>query len=134
MRKVSVKATFVLCFVASLVLASPIRAAFIYYNMTPDGGCAITFYGDILESDASNFDIIASLCEAGKVEGVLFGSGGGSLRAGLIIGEKIRQLGLETAVSYDTVCASACALAWLAGKKRRGCPRYLVQMLPNPLS
>jgi ATP-dependent protease ClpP protease subunit len=114
-----VKAAFVFCIFVSLGSASPMQAAYTYASRTADGGCAITFYGDIVESDAFVFDALATaFCEKGKVGGVLFRSGGGSLRAGLVIGEKIRQLGLETAVSYDTVCASACALAWLAGKKR----------------
>ncbi len=119
MKRVSEKAFLVLCFVVSLVLPSTSSAAYIYGTATPDGGCAITFYGDIVESDASRFELVSSICTIGKTGGVLFGSGGGSLRAGLIIGEKIRQLGLETAVSYDTVCASACALAWLGGKTRK---------------
>lgn len=119
MGKVSAKAAFLLCFAISFIDPRPLRAAYIYASTTEDGGCAITFFGDIVESDAHRFEVLAnSMCDPGKSGGVLFGSGGGSLRAGLMVGEKIRQLGLETAVSYDTVCASACALAWLAGKKR----------------
>ena len=45
-------------------------------------------------------------------------SKGGHLLAGLRIGEKIHEIGLETAVSYDSICTSACALAWLGGSRR----------------
>jgi hypothetical protein len=103
-----------LCFAAAPVTDS--NAASIYTNFGPDGSCAITFYGDINLGDEAIFDMLTPSCNGG---GVLLRSNGGNLVAGLRIGELIREKGLETAVSYDAVCASACALAWLGGVKRK---------------
>jgi hypothetical protein len=44
---------------------------------------------------------------------VAFSSDGGSLVAGLRIGEAIRRKGFSTIVPDGRRCASACALAWL---------------------
>ena len=49
---------------------------------------------------------------------VSFRSDGGSVVAGIQIGEIIRAKGFTTSVSRDARCASACALAWLGGTKR----------------
>ena len=51
---------------------------------------------------------------------VVLNSQGGSVVAGLEIGRAIRLKGFSTAVAADTLCASACALAWLAGTRRFG--------------
>ncbi|MCK1597141.1 hypothetical protein [Bradyrhizobium sp. 164] len=47
-------------------------------------------------------------------------SDGGSLLAGISIGETIRSRGFATLVPANSRCASACALAWLGGT-----PRYM---------
>ena len=49
---------------------------------------------------------------------VSFRSDGGSIVAGIQIGEKIRLKGFATVVSTGQRCASACALAWLGGAPR----------------
>jgi hypothetical protein len=49
---------------------------------------------------------------------VAFDSDGGSLVAGLQIGEIIRMKNFTTVVLDQTRCASSCALAWLGGTKR----------------
>lgn len=49
---------------------------------------------------------------------VVFSGPGGSLRAGLEIGRTIRARRFSTAVEDGQMCASACALAWLAGTER----------------
>lgn len=98
-----------------ITLANPTWSAEIYTNFPPDGSCAITFYGEIVEGDDNLFDILTPDCLGG---GVLFKSDGGHLLTGLRLGEMIRRKGLETAVSYDAQCASACALAWLGGTRR----------------
>jgi hypothetical protein len=45
-------------------------------------------------------------------------SNGGSLVAGIQIGETIRLKGFQTVVPAGARCASACAMAWLAGTQR----------------
>ncbi|PVE24310.1 hypothetical protein DC522_11620 [Microvirga sp. KLBC 81] len=54
---------------------------------------------------------------------VVFDSIGGNLNAGIEIGKAIRLKGFSTLVLDDTICASACALAWLGGKTRWAAPR-----------
>jgi hypothetical protein len=49
---------------------------------------------------------------------VVFDSVGGNLVAGIKIGKASRLKGFSTLVLDDTLCASACALAWLGGKTR----------------
>jgi hypothetical protein len=93
----------------------PAHSAEIMSSFGQDGSCALTFYGDIENGDENLFDVLSGSCAGG---GVLYKSNGGDLFAGLRIGEMIRERGLETAVSYDATCASACALAWLGGTKR----------------
>src|SRR5271165_3523387 len=47
--------------------------------------------------------------------GVALSSLGGSLTAGLVIGEQIHKKGFQTVVLSGDTCASSCAFAWLAG-------------------
>jgi len=101
--------------VTLLFSAQEAKSAEIFRNSTPNGSCAIAFFGDIEVGDDSMFAALSSHCNEG---GVLFQSSGGKLVAGLRIGELIRERGLETAVSYESMCTSACALAWLGGVKR----------------
>jgi peptidoglycan hydrolase-like protein with peptidoglycan-binding domain len=54
---------------------------------------------------------------------VVFDSVGGNLVAGIEIGKAIRLKGFSTLVLDDTLCASACALAWLGGRTRWAAPR-----------
>ena len=49
---------------------------------------------------------------------VLFASPGGSAAAGIEIGKAIRLKSFRTYVPANVQCASACALAWLGGRKR----------------
>jgi hypothetical protein len=45
-------------------------------------------------------------------------SNGGSARGGTLLGVTIRRRGFDTAVANREACMSACAVAWLAGRKR----------------
>ncbi len=49
---------------------------------------------------------------------ILLDSDGGNLSSALRIGEIIRLKGFSTGVAPKTICASACALAWLGGGTR----------------
>ena len=49
---------------------------------------------------------------------VIFRSDGGSLAAGIRIGQMIRLRNWFTLVGSNTRCASACAIAWLGGTRR----------------
>ena len=50
---------------------------------------------------------------------IVLESPGGLVGVGLEMGEFIRMWGLATFVGPDKVCASACAIVWLAGNPRR---------------
>ena len=49
---------------------------------------------------------------------IVFETAGGLVGVGLEMGEFIRMRGLATFVGPDKVCASACAIVWLAGNPR----------------
>jgi len=71
--------------------------------------------GDLRPEDAMEFDRkTASLSQAI----IIFSSDGGSLLAGIQIGEIIRLRNFDTVVPEHRRCASACALAWLGGIHR----------------
>ncbi|MCQ1779409.1 hypothetical protein NOJ05_19560 [Neorhizobium galegae] len=75
----------------------------------------ITVTGTLNQGDDDVFRRIISTAKSGVV---VMNSGGGSLTAGLEIGRAIKLRGFATAVTSNTLCASACALAWLAGTPR----------------
>lgn len=73
----------------------------------------ITIEGPLLSEDAFRFKDVAR-----GIQGVavLLNSPGGNLEAGIEIGRAISRAGYDTIV--QDICASACALAWLAGQRR----------------
>jgi hypothetical protein len=78
----------------------------------------ITVSGRLYDSDQKVFR--EKLASAAQPSIVAFDSLGGALGAGIDIGEQIRARKLVTFVPEMMTCASACALAWLAGW-----PRYM---------
>ncbi|MBL8568807.1 MAG: hypothetical protein JNK84_06940 [Phreatobacter sp.] len=57
---------------------------------------------------------------------VILNSEGGNLHAALEIGRAIRLKGFETIVGDNVICASGCALVWLAGTPRTMAPRAMI--------
>ena len=53
-----------------------------------------------------------------EIQVLSLSSAGGSLEEAIIIAEMVHDLGLETYVHDDEICASACAIIFLAGKQR----------------
>ena len=74
---------------------------------------------DIEVGDYETFKRVASKLPSGSTL-VAFNSDGGAAIDGMNMGLLIRQLRFATYVPSDAVCASVCALAWLAGT-----PRYV---------
>jgi hypothetical protein len=73
--------------------------------------------GVLITADDDTFRKIAARFHSASAV-VSFNSGGGSLVTGIQIGEIIRQQHFNTIVRDGKSCASACALAWLAGVER----------------
>jgi hypothetical protein len=103
--------------IASILLtAAPALAANITLGpQKPDRPNVVMVEGLLVADDEDQFGAkTASLPSAF----VAFSSDGGSLVAGLRIGEAIRRKGFSTIVPDGQRCASACALAWLGGVER----------------
>ncbi|MES2096888.1 MAG: hypothetical protein V4459_09010 [Pseudomonadota bacterium] len=79
-------------------------------------GTAILIAGDFAYGDGERFQQLSATAPRGAT--VIFDSPGGTLLAGLAIGETIHAKGFNTLVSDGGLCASACAIAWLGGTKR----------------
>lgn len=57
---------------------------------------------------------------------VLLRSPGGDAREGMAIGRYLRSIGASTGVAPDFLCASACAMIWVAGANRYLAPTSLI--------
>ena len=74
---------------------------------------------EILPGDDDAFQrAIKDATHGGRHAMVVLASPGGALGAGMHMGLMIAEAGLPTFVPEGEVCASACALAWLAGAPR----------------
>ena len=104
--------------VFNTLIASSVNAATIQRTQSTDGTLdVITIQGPIEDGDAQQFrDAVAS----SKRAIVFLNSEGGKIMPALDMGTLISAKGFATAVPADALCASACALMWLAGK-----PRYV---------
>jgi hypothetical protein len=108
--------------IAALLLLLPVAADAATIEVVPlkdkQFRSIITITGKINDGDHRAFR--DKLSSAPQPAIVAFNSPGGHLIAGLNIGEQIKAAGLATLVPSMMTCASACALAWLAGS-----PRYM---------
>lgn len=91
------------------------HAAEILHNEETPGGGVIFIFGELKPGDEKTFNLIAQKYNRAAV---LLRSPGGHLLTGLEIGRTIRMRNFGTGVAPKTMCASACALAWLGGTKR----------------
>ncbi len=93
------------------------RAAEIRLERLPRVGISIiTVVGEITQEDGERFSEVAAQVRGHAA--VEFDSPGGSLLAGLQIGQVTRLHHFATFVADGVVCASACAFAWLSGAPR----------------
>lgn len=98
---------------ASILAISPAaNAAEITMNHGSDGLDIVSISGTFNAGDEAVFKKIAAESDRAAV---VLNSGGGNLVTGLEIGRAIRLRGFATAVPQGALCASACALTWLAG-------------------
>ena len=105
-----------LLFACLLIPVSSASAADIQVIPAQGGYSYIVIDGEITEGDADNFRKIATQTPKAVV---FLASPGGSLGQALEIGKIIQISGYTTGVMDDYVCASACALIWLAGEERK---------------
>ncbi len=95
-------------------MSAPAQAA--QFGVSRNGAVPmILVAGDFAYGDGERFQRIAATLPRAIVA---FDSAGGNLMAGLKIGETMRARGYSSLVPEGSVCASACAIAWLGGAKR----------------
>jgi len=100
---------------ASLTLSTCVQAAQISVEQKGGGEALVKLNGTLTPYDGEFFHAqVRHLSNAT----IAFDSPGGSVLAGLTIGELIHERKFVTVVPNNTTCASACALAWLGGAKR----------------
>ena len=103
---------FVAC---ALIYASYSHAANISVDVLGANKAIVTIDGPLYADDRKQFTE-----KVGALSNAIVGlqSDGGSMLAGIQIGEAIRLKGFTTVVPTGARCASACALAWLGGTRR----------------
>jgi len=109
------RAALVICVAVAVVQPRNHARAAEFQTFEVEGIPILLVLGEFKLEDGNAF--------AKKVEGweravIAFGSPGGNLLAGLRMGTIIHLKGFDTMVSDSQSCASACALAWLAGTNR----------------
>jgi hypothetical protein len=106
--------------VLSLAWATPAAAADISIERANISSSAlIAIDGTLVPEDIDQFRTkVADV----KSATVLFRGEGGSVLAAIRIGRYIRLKNWNTYVPANTTCASACALAWLGGRRRLANP------------
>jgi len=99
-----------------ILLSTTSTSATVMVSSTRDNGRdVINVDGELTIADGESFADIAPRFRSAVVS---FNSDGGSVVAGILIGETIRKQRFDTIVKTGKSCASACALAWLAGADR----------------
>jgi membrane-bound ClpP family serine protease len=111
-------------FAAFALLGAPAQAANIYNgSMVWTGIPAIKIEGPIVPGDEEKFAAVAARRQ-GSV--VVLSSPGGSVGAAILIGQQVRELGLDTfAGRAGEGCSSACPMILLSGRHvviQRGTP------------
>lgn len=102
-------------FLSLFLLPSAATAAEISSEKLSSGNVVISIRGDIVLGDDVRF---RKLSLQNPTAIVRLNSNGGVLVSALEIGQIIRIAGYDTAVLGTETCVSACALIWMAGKRR----------------
>src|SRR5215470_594137 len=95
-----------------LVTTPAVAAVITAREQTLDRPSVVVVEGSLAAFDEDQFAAKAASLPSAFVA---LSSDGGSLAAGLRIGEAIRRKGFSTLVPDGRCCASACAFAWLGG-------------------
>jgi hypothetical protein len=105
-------------FLIALLFVSGAPAIAATITVTPQTGdkpAVVAVQGDLRDEDIDDFRFKVAKFSTAVVA---LDSDGGSLLAGIRIGEIIRLKGFVTMVANGARCASACATAWLGGVRR----------------
>jgi len=81
---------------------------------------AIMATGEIRYDDVEKLDRYLSHLPRKKHTAIYFDSPGGNLLGGIRLGRYFKKNGIKTVIQGDSICASACALAFLGGTDRYG--------------
>ena len=100
---------------ATFAFSAAVFASEINTTRLSDGTPVILITGDIEIGDGDKFELIARDYPSAIVA---MDSNGGRLAPALDIGRSIRFKGYSTVVISGSICASSCALMWLAGAPR----------------
>src|SRR4029077_6976785 len=104
---------------ALALLTTTAQAAQIWVNPAKDHGHVIHIKGDIEKGDANQFaNVVGNAGVKPNDATVYLDSPGGFVTEGGPIGRAIKKYGWNTNVEKDTMCASMCAVIWLAGHTR----------------
>ena len=107
-----------------LVAASAARADLVYEpGATTDGKRLLLVSGVITETD--DIAKFAAAVKRNKAKLIEFDSPGGDIYKAMELGDKIRELGLDTFQTSAVQCASACSLAFLGGVSRSSATRAI---------
>ena len=115
LRKMLIRYLAIVFLIFCVASPSGLAATFDVKPKSGNSSAVVIVIGDFELGDEKNF-IQAVLPLDNAV--VVLTSNGGDLYAGIEIGRAIRLKSLSTFVPHDSVCASACAIAWLAGDHR----------------
>jgi len=100
-----------------LFLSAAVQAAEIEPYSNPIMACTIKISGNIVEGDAERFSALAGEATYDE-QRVCFNSPGGSFLEGIRLARAIHDAGFGTAIEEGNVCESACAIAFMAGRRR----------------
>lgn len=110
------RAVFLIVVVVELLLAAPGIAAQVSTRLNLSGPPIVSVTGEFETGDEKTFVAHVLTLPEAIIE---FESPGGNLLAGIEIGRAIRLKGFTTSVRAHSICASACAFAWLGGARRQ---------------
>ncbi len=102
-------------FVTAFLFPISVLAAGFGREIAPDNIDLISVVGTFADGDDVTFRRLVAESDRAVV---VLNIGGGNLRSELQIGKAIRLRGFASAVPTGALCASACALTWLAGSPR----------------
>jgi len=81
---------------------------------------AIMATGEIEYNDVEKLNRYISYLPKKKHIAIYFNSPGGNLLGGIRLGKYFKRNGIKTVIQADSICASACALAFLGGTDHNG--------------